>query len=456
MVTDGDNKTSEILNKQDLYSHLGNEKIERLECLSHVAKRMKINLVKRQEKVLKTAKFEKAGAKQFYEKELQLSKKELTKKLGEFRGKVRRDATKRTEWDELPSKAIRTISDAVAGQVASYYRIAVKRNVGDIPAIQSAIKAIPLHLGANNENAAENHQHCPQGVDSWCQYNSSIAKGKPPPNHPNFLSEEAVTLIDNVFHDFGYDSSGFLEKIQGGRTSNHNEALHSTLWGMVPKNEPASYENMRLGSALAVMRYNEGYAGILKICDIIGATSPHMLDCFSELDKRRIQRSHLIPQGQRKRFAKKQLRGQKVAKQLKKHGEGYSSGKFTAAKSADKSSESDTDREDEPANLPPSDLPTSSNDPPFDLPEPPSDLPFSSNQPPGDLPTSSNEPEEGICALCYGTDDDCLVGIGVQMKLDPDLIFWVKCDECLEWYHIICVGVELEDVQDTAWICYNC
>ena len=61
IVSDGDNKTHEALLKADVYGHLeSGEAIERFECISHVAKRMKSNLNKRQEKVLKNSRSSKA------------------------------------------------------------------------------------------------------------------------------------------------------------------------------------------------------------------------------------------------------------------------------------------------------------------------------------------------------------------------------------------------------------
>ena len=42
----------------------------------------------------------------------------------------------------------------MGAQIAFYYRLAVQRNKNDIPSIIRAINAFPLHLGANDENAA--------------------------------------------------------------------------------------------------------------------------------------------------------------------------------------------------------------------------------------------------------------------------------------------------------------
>ena len=65
LVCDGNNKTDETLRKANIYEHLACEKVSetgRMEFLSHVVKRMKTNLSKRQHAVLKDARLEKKVA----------------------------------------------------------------------------------------------------------------------------------------------------------------------------------------------------------------------------------------------------------------------------------------------------------------------------------------------------------------------------------------------------------
>ena len=225
LVTDGDNKTHEALSKANLYQHLGIESIDHLECLSHVAKRMKTNLCKRQDKVMNSVRSKRAGAEDFDTSEMQLETAAVTKKLGSYKGKLKKDSRVRKDWGTSESKAIQTVSEAMAAQIASYYRLAIKRHEGDLDAILNSIDAIPLHLGANNDNANEYHRFCPISADSWCQYQAAIFKGEEPPNHPSYLGTDAVQLIQSVFEDFGYNSRDFVKRIQGGVTSNHNEAI---------------------------------------------------------------------------------------------------------------------------------------------------------------------------------------------------------------------------------------
>ena len=355
IVTDGDNKTFEVLKKANLYEDLNVEMMEHMECLSHVAKRMKINLCKRQEKILKDSRTSRAGAKRFYQEKLSMSEKDVRKELKEYTGTLRRTNVPREDWDSGASLPIKHLSDSMAGQISSYYRIAVKRNAGDIDAIIESVNAIPLHLGATDSNAEENHRNCPKHPDSWCRYQRAKSLGEVLPHHPNFLTQSVVDLIMEVFTSFGYNSPEFVRKIGDGWTSNHNEALHSVLWSMVHKNEPVSFEIMELGSALAIIRYNEGYNGILKVFSSIGVDTTGQLEILlQEFDNKRILKSADTIREQQKRYAKKQLRGKKVTSQLKRHGEGYASGKYSGAQKAT-SSESGDEGVTQATTNPPSD-----------------------------------------------------------------------------------------------------
>ena len=237
IVTDGDNKTHESLRKENVYEHLGIHEIERMECLDHVAKRMKINLCNAQEKLLKSKRTEKEIQKRMLTT-ARKSKEEIAKQLNPlFRVKLRQDSRKRGQWTFGHSKPIQINTESTAAQIASYFKLAVKRNAGDIRGIIRAINAIPMHLSATNDNAREMHELCPKDPDSWCRYQYAIIHRLPIPLHPNYLSEDAVRVIQQVFKDFGYNSPVFVAKVQEGRTSNHNEALHKVLWCMVHKSE---------------------------------------------------------------------------------------------------------------------------------------------------------------------------------------------------------------------------
>ena len=82
---------------------------------------------------------------------------------------------------------------------------------------------------------------------------------------------------------------------------------------MVHKNEPASFEIMELGCALSVIRYNEGYNGILRLFSSIGVnTTRQLTTLLQEFDNTRILKSSNIILQQQKRSARKQPKGRQL------------------------------------------------------------------------------------------------------------------------------------------------
>ena len=335
MVSDGDTKTDAAIKEAKIYNTLGFDlEIGRLECLSHVLKRMKSNLCKKQEAVLK----ESRTSYKVHTKELMKtgkSKKEASKLLApRYAGTLKKVSKSRESWKSKSrtSVEIKHLSEAMCGQIASYYRLAIQRNKGDINAIIKAIKAIPYHLGANDTNAEEYHRFCPFEQNSWCQYQSAKYDKKPLPHHPNYLSEEAVNIILDLYDEFKLTTTSFIEKIKTSLTSNNNEAIHSVLFDIIPKKENIGDELMRLGSALATVQFNDGYQGIQKVFESVGVIpGAHLLETFSKLDIARVNRSRNIIRNQQRKFAKKQRRGKRVKSQVEKHGPGYETGKYSGA-----------------------------------------------------------------------------------------------------------------------------
>ena len=303
----------------------------RFECIAHVAKRMKSNLFKRQDKVLKLARADKSAKSRegIYTTQI---KKVLDPK---YRGKLQRSSKTRDAWKSGSCLEIKHLSLEMCGHIASYYRLAIQRNSGDIPKILNAIKAIVLHLSANDENAELNHSFCPFTSNSWCRFQSAKFNGEPVPLHPNYLGEDAAKLVLDLFEDFGYNSLEFIDKVSTGLSSNHNESLHNLLFTMASKTEAIVMEVMRLASALAIIRNNEGFQGIVRLLNTLEVeVTDRMWDAFKLLDASRARQKLKIVSEQQKRYRKKQLRGRTQTKQKAKHGPGYTSNSYSGAKSS--------------------------------------------------------------------------------------------------------------------------
>ena len=61
---------------------------------------------------------------------------------------------------------VEVLTREYCGKIAHLYNLSLKSNKGDSSSALRDINAIPNHLGANDHNAATNHEHCPK--DSWC------------------------------------------------------------------------------------------------------------------------------------------------------------------------------------------------------------------------------------------------------------------------------------------------
>ena len=197
---------------------------------------------------------------------------------------------------------------------------------------------------------------------------------------------------------------------------------------------------MKLGAALAVVRYNDGYAGIKEVFEAVGVTPGAYLSEFTnKIDTARIIRSQCIISSQQRKSAKKQRRGKKVKSQVRKHGQGYDSGKYSAVQ---------PDVESDAEDITPA--PTTSRAPHRDV--------DSDNEPAPQLPTTSLavEDTDGSCEICGYTEDEGIVGIGLGIALPAGDILWVECADSFKWFHILCLGKEEEDLPEGDWRCGKC
>ena len=133
IVSEGDNKTDVALKEAKVYANLVFDlEIGRLECLSHVLKRMKTNLCKKQEAVLKESRTYKVNTQELMKK----GKRKEASKIPEpeYAGTLKKVSKCREseKSSSSPSIAIKHLSEAMCGQISSYYRLAIQRKKGDI------------------------------------------------------------------------------------------------------------------------------------------------------------------------------------------------------------------------------------------------------------------------------------------------------------------------------------
>lgn len=232
-------------------------------------------------------------------------------------------------------------------------------------------------------------------------------------------------------------------------TSNYNEAIHSLLFRMVRKTEACGMDTMKLASALAIIRYNDGFAGIKNLYESLGIeVSDRMKDNFARLDSFRVSKSfYIIPQ-QKKRFLMKQNRGKKLKKKINKLGKGYSSNAYSAARKLFPDENSDHSDFEEEIVTDAEAMRSETNDNIIYASEPSSSIQVATSS------MISNKVDS--CELCGGTDANRLVGFGTRARFRKGDIDWLNCKKCKKWFHLFCLGLEKQDGPEEEWFCDYC
>ncbi|GFW35468.1 uncharacterized protein TNCV_3070961 [Trichonephila clavipes] len=156
LLSDGDSKSFLELKERNVY---GSEKqIKKEECINHVSKRLGTSL--RQTVIDWRVKGVTLG--------------------GKKRGSLKEETIKK---------------------LTRCYTNAIRKNKGDVEAMKTAIYATLFHCMSTDQKPQ--HKKCPTGIDSWCFYKSSLARGKKPDFHKDWvktpINEEYLPKILPIY-----------------------------------------------------------------------------------------------------------------------------------------------------------------------------------------------------------------------------------------------------------------
>lgn len=89
----------------------------------------------------------------------------------------------------------------------------------------------------------------------------------------NFKHEPAMPMmvfeaVKPIYEELSSDD--LLTRCLGGFTQNSNESLNSLVWSMAPKNTSSGKSVLDTAVYLAVLYFNDGYNGILRVMDQLG------------------------------------------------------------------------------------------------------------------------------------------------------------------------------------------
>ena len=149
--------------------------------------------------------------------------------------------------------------------------------------MSNATKVILKHYCSRVENPQ--HDYCTSGLQSWCSFQRDKATGtnlhKP---IKNCLPPAVQNVIEPLFDWLG--NPAFLTDCSNALTSNNNESYHHVLWGLAPKEQYPSLQNVSFAVHLSVCLFNSAflwlYSRLMDKCGMLYSS------CFYKINKRQI------------------------------------------------------------------------------------------------------------------------------------------------------------------------
>nr|XP_042909898.1 uncharacterized protein LOC122271719 [Parasteatoda tepidariorum] len=219
------------------------------------------------------------------------------------------------------------LTDKLIDKIQNYYGIAVRSNAGNLQNMISGVIAAFYHSVSGKDN--HYHGQCPEGIESWCRFQSAKAIGKSLKENGTGLPNKIVNLIKPTY--LKLCSTALLHKCLHGKTQNCNESYNNILWNFLPKDTFIGLETFRLGTYLAVILFNSGHSGLLSVFKNVNFYFHEILSKeIINFDKERISSSirHSLPLTKLARKKRKADRKTKCTKYEKKEGLTYSYGGF--------------------------------------------------------------------------------------------------------------------------------
>lgn len=152
--------------------------------------------------------------------------------------------------------------------------------------MQKAIWASYFHIMSTNQNPT--HQLCPNGNDSWCNYNKSLLSKEKYDHSKHFhLPETIMVLLKPIFKQLA--NPELLNKCLKGKSQNPNESLNNLIWARLPKRTFVTLRTLKFGVAEAVLSFNSGYITKLRVMEHLGLQAGrNMVKAMEILDRKRM------------------------------------------------------------------------------------------------------------------------------------------------------------------------
>ncbi|XP_025154263.1 uncharacterized protein LOC112588450 [Harpegnathos saltator] len=168
-----------------------------------------------------------------------------------------------------------------------YYGLAIRRNCENIEDMKKGIWVTFYHYASTNENPQ--HDMCPVGEDSWCEWQRDAAMDKLQSFVHSYDSFSNVILqaIRPVYEDLSSDT--LLKRCIGGFNQNNNESYNQLIWKITPKIVPSGSTIVDIAAKISACVFNEGSSSHLAILYSMRVKlGRNSVDYCRKLDEKRI------------------------------------------------------------------------------------------------------------------------------------------------------------------------
>lgn len=230
--------------------------------------------------------------------------------------------------DSVPSlKGKGKLTDALIDKIQNYYGIAIRSNVGNLSSMQSATIAAFFHCCSSAKKPM--HGQCPTGAESWCKYQQCAATGKRFSEKSKGLPESIINTVKPVYMELC--DNKLLKKCLHGQTQNANESFNNVFWTIIPKEVFVEFTTFCLGSNIAVIQFNNGYMGFIKVLELLNIVpGVYTLQGYKSIDSDRIvdSKRHSLQSAKVTRKILRASRKKKSSNNEVKEGPTYKAGEF--------------------------------------------------------------------------------------------------------------------------------
>ena len=173
------------------------------------------------------------------------------------------------------------------------------------------------------------HVMCPQTSESWCKYQADRINNTNTYKHKPGLPIVAKDVIKNIFMDLS--DIELLKKCFHGKTQNNNEGLNAIIWKCCPKDVYVGLTVLEIGTASAVINFNDGMVGITKVLTKLGMIPGSK--CITYCHQKDLKRIYQMNRKETvsKKDRRKQLRAKRKGfgdRDEEKEGRTYGAGEF--------------------------------------------------------------------------------------------------------------------------------